>query len=315
MVGPKILSLSVSLQTKNIKIMNLCYSSAFSVNHLIPVLLLLGICLMPLQSQAQRQGGNTLTVSTNFNYTPPLRPYSFRKSYIKDFEYTVLNFITRNSGTFVLVEGNSYEFVENGTYHPPSNLIGLGASFQIWNENGLFQDFSLTRLSLTQSSHQFLVSVIDDEGNEAPIHSQGIEERSGAVGVRYEVGKYFGERRRDYPNFRFGLSAGLESTFYAHRTISLGPRPLSTRGHMFTIDLSLIPVLSFQPTKRLMIDAKVIPNFLIADLGTIEIEDPSLPEQQRRANRKYDLPVTNVSASLMVRYVIKEPKRGRRRSD
>lgn len=84
---------------------------------------------------------------------------------------------------------------------------------------------------------------------------------------------------------------------------------------MFTIDLSLIPVLSFQPTKRLMIDAKVIPNFLIADLGTIEIEDPSLPEQQRRANRKYDLPVTNVSASLIVRYVIKELKRGRRRSN
>lgn len=295
--------------------MVLCYSSACSIRHLVPVLLLFGVCLMPQQGQAQRRGGNTLTISTNLNYSPPLRPYSYRKNYMREFEYTILNFITRNSGTFVLVEGESYEFIENATYHPPSNLIGLGASFQIWNENGLFQDFSLTKLSLTQSSHLFLLSIVDDEGNINPSYQLGIDERSGAVGLRYEIGKYFGERRRDYPNFRFGLSAGLETSFYAHRTISRSPALLSTNGHMLTVDVSLIPVLSFQPTKRLLIDAKVIPNFLIADLGTIEIEDPSLPEQQRRANRKYDLPVTNVSASLMVRYVIKEPKRGRRRSN
>jgi hypothetical protein len=270
---------------------------------------------MPLQGQAQRRGGNTLTVSTNFNYTPPLRPYSYQRSYIRDYEDVVLTFLTSNSGTFVLEEGNSYEFAENATYHPPSNLIGLGASFQIWNENGLFQDFSLTQLSFTQSSHSFLLSIVDDQGDVDPTYRLGIDERSGSVGLRYEIGKYFGERRRDYPNFRFGLSAGLETSFYAHRTIPHSQPLLPTKGHMFTVDLSLIPVLSFQPTKRLMIDAKVIPNFLIADLGKIEIEDPSLPEQQRRANRKYDLPVTNVSASLMVRYVIKEPKRGRRRSD
>ncbi len=295
--------------------MNLCCSSAFSFNPLVPVLLFIGICLMPLQGQAQRRGGNTLTVSTNFNYTPPLRPYSYQRSYIRDYEDVVLTFLTSNSGTFVLEEGNSYEFAENATYHPPSNLIGLGASFQIWNENGLFQDFSLTQLSFTQSSHSFLLSIVDDQGDVDPTYRLGIDERSGSVGLRYEIGKYFGERRRDYPNFRFGLSAGLETSFYAHRTIPHSQPLLPTKGHMFTVDLSLIPVLSFQPTKRLMIDAKVIPNFLIADLGKIEIEDPSLPEQQRRANRKYDLPVTNVSASLMVRYVIKEPKRGRRRSN
>jgi hypothetical protein len=271
---------------------------------------------MPLQGQAQRRGGNTLTVSTNFNYTPPLRPYSYQRSYIRDFGgFLALTFLTRNSGTFVLEERESYEFIDNAIYDPPSNLIGLGASFQIWNENGLFQDISLTRLSFTQSAHSLLISVVDDEGDVVQIHQQGIEERSGAIGLRYEIGKYFGERRRDYPNFRFGLSTGLETSFYAHRTTSLSPGLLSARGNMLTIDISLIPVLSFQPTKRLMIDAKVIPNVLIADFGSIQLADPSLPESDRRANRKYDLPVTNVSASLMVRYVIKEPKRGRRRSD
>jgi|GEM_PF-1828679 len=295
--------------------MNLCYSSAFSINHLVTLLLFLGICLMPLQGQAQRRGGNTLTVSTNFNYTPPLRPHSYQETFFRNSSDLILTFLTKNSGTFILEEGKSYEIYEDHTFHPPSNLIGLGASFQIWNENGLFQDISLTRLSFTQSSYQMLASIVDDEGETIPNYSLGVKSRSATFGLRYEVGKYFGERRRDYPNFRFGLSAGLETSFYRHSMIPYRLFTPSTEGHMFTVDLNLIPVLSFQPTKRLMIDAKVIPNFLIADLGTIKMNDPSLPEEQRRINRKYDLPVTNVSASLMVRYVIKEPKRGRRRSD
>lgn len=294
--------------------MKLC-SDALRTSLLL-VLLTFAVALLPAGVFAQRRGGNTLTVSTNFNYHPPFAPYHFFQSSPRTSGDLILTFLTRNSGTFVIEEGDTYEVEEEGTYRIPSNLVGIGASFQIWKDNGLFQDFSLTKLSFTESAQLFSIFAIDDEGERRFVYQEGVDERSASVGLRYEVGKYFGERRRYYPNFRFGLSGGVETSFYAYRSISRSilNNPIK-QGHIFTVEVSLIPVLSFQPGKRVLIDFKAIPNFLVADFGNIQLERPDLPISQRNLKRSYDPPIINVSASLMIRYLIKEPKRGRRSRD
>ena len=62
-----------------------------------------------------------------------------------------------------------------------------------------------------------------------------------------------------------------------------------------------------------LLDIKTIPSFLITTFGRATIGNPALTLSQRTASENYILPAFNFIGSLQFKYLLKEPKRRRRK--
>lgn len=267
--------------------------------------------LCPLLSFGQRQKWtNQVSVSTSFSHYADYAPYDLpltgTNSTVLDLD---LEFVTADSGTFT-VEGE--ELIRRRTYETielPSPTVSVGGSVQIMNGNGLFHEISLTRLSFFDFTQFSQIERLDSFNNVLYTFPESIEHRMFTAGARYELGKYFGERRRQVPNLRFGLSAGLETTYFHYRRRYYNIFDPPVIANLLAVELSVIPVFSLQATKELLIDLKFVPNMLIADFGQVKIERGTVPDRQNISTRDYNPPDLNWVIGLHLRYVIQASER------
>ena len=274
------------------------------------LILLTALFLLPLStfSQTKKKKGTTINISTSVNYYPSIEPYTFFSSFNTSDSNIDLTFLTSNSGTFVIEEGESKTIDRANNNDFPSQLLGVGASVQIKKGDALFHEISLTKLSFTKSSRIVVYSFADSLGKITSF-PRGYKQRAGAFGFRYELGKYFGKRRK--AKFRFGLSGGIEPSFYFYKRTPAFTGEYPVRAKIFTIDIAVIPMASFKLAKKITMDFKIIPNMLLGDFGSIKENNPRVPIAQQGGEREYNLPEINVAFSLLLRYTIKEPKKRR----
>lgn len=278
---------------------------------------LLTLCLiaalLPYALTAQsskRKRGTSILASTSINYYSPLKPYVFTKQFYIDNDDILLNFITKNSGTFVIVEGDSILLKSTFTSHMPSQLLGIGGSIQFRNLRNVFHEVSITRLAASSSKQVLEYTGIDSDSTEIHLFS-GYKERIFVFAFRYEVGKYFG-RSKDAP-VRFGISGGIEPSFFRYTNTPLSSSDFPLKTKLTTIDIALIPMLSARISKYFSMDFKFIPNFLTADFGTMTQYDPSLTKRQidKGGLRNYKSPDMTWAFSVQLRYMVKEAKKQR----
>jgi hypothetical protein len=265
-----------------------------------------------LLAQSRKKKGTTFFAATTVNYYPALAPYTFERTYEVEDRNIILNYISSNSGKFIIEEGETLTVVEQTIINWPSQLYGIGASVQAIQGNGITHELSLTKLSFSKSSYVQNFSYTDSLGN-VQSFSAGVEENSSAFAFRYEIGKYFGDPK--YAKVRFGLTGGIESSFYSYNRKPLVFNEFPVEGRLVTLQLSLIPVVSAKLSKVITLDVKAIPNFLIADFGQLNLTRPDLPKSQQQFSRDYDLPEMDLAFSILLRYKFKEPKRRRRTED
>lgn len=274
------------------------------------------LCLavaLPLSIFAQigkRLTNKTIYVATTLNYYPALKPYAFFSSFRIDDRDLILNFLTANSGTFVIEEGQSLFVERTKTNHLPSQLLGVGASLQVFNANGVFQELSLTKLSFSKANYQDEYFFTNPNGD-LQYSISGYEEKAAAFAMRYEIGKYFGKTRRRGNAIRFGISGALEPSFYTYRRTAFSSAMFPVKGRIFTLDLAVIPIITTKLSKKLSLDFKCIPNILFADFGSLREENPILTEEQKKGVLEYDLPEINVAFSVLLRYQLQEHKKRR----
>ena len=275
--------------------------------HKKPAILIL-FALLPLLCFSQRgkkQKGSTVYVATTLNYYPAIEPYSFFSSFMDEDRNLILEFLTANSGKFVIEEAEAVLINRENSTAFPSQLLGVGASLQVLKYSGLFHEVSLTKLSFNKSAHHIDFIVVDTAEARVP-YTLGYDERGSAFGFRYELGKYFGDRRN---SVRFGISGGFETSFYSYKKT---PRDISSyplRARIMTIEVAAIPMLTAKLSKQISMDFKVIPNMLLGDFASVEEQNPLVPLDQQAGEREYNLPEVNVAFSLLLRYVIKESKK------
>lgn len=150
----------------------------------------------------------------------------------------------------------------------------------------------------------------DSSGNPREIRL-GYEQNTAVIGIRYEMGKYLGKRKK--PNLKFGISGAIEPSFYRYKRkpVSINEYPITA--NIFTLDIAVIPTLWAKLSKKLSLEFKIIPNILIADFGRIEEDNPTLSPDDQGGVREYNLPEINVGGSILLKYLIKEPnRRGRK---
>lgn len=277
--------------------------------------LILLMALLPLLAFGQRKNkwGNTINVSTSFNYHSAIAPYYFFNDLgVEQLRSIELFFVTSNSGRFIIDEEVNLSVEREREISLPTPVISLGGSVQIVTGRQLFHEVSITKFSLSKSSDRSSVVYADTSGNTQRF-ALGSERRTAAFGLRYELGKYFGKRRRRAPNVRFGLSGGLESSYYSFKSTPFTSRDYPLRAKVFTLQVSVIPMLSIQATDKLFFELKLLPHLLLADAHSVEEDNPAIAPTERGAEPLYERPDFNLAASLLVRYQLKEPKRRRRK--
>ena len=136
---------------------------------------------------------------------------------------------------------------------------------------------------------------------------RGYKEKSFAIGWRYELGMYFGKRKT--AKVRFGLSGGIEPTFYQYKRTPSTTQQYPINAKVFTIEAAVIPMLSAKLSKKITFDFKIIPNILMADFGEPIKSDPAFPSGGNKATRDYNLPEINTVFSMVLRYNFKEKKK------
>ncbi|MCC6725752.1 MAG: hypothetical protein IT258_14680 [Saprospiraceae bacterium] len=275
----------------------------------LTVLLLLFLPIFALAQSPKKKSKNSILAATNFNFYTPLKSYQFTKEYFRTYDDLILKYITKDAGTFTVEDGDSTIITRTLNRRMPSQLIGLGASLQFRNLKGLFHELSITKLSYYKTDHTLTYTAVDSNGDKKHL-AYGFNEKMLAFAFRYELGKYFGRNKN--AALRFGLSGGIEQSFYRFkpRPNNFSDSPLEAK--LYTIDLALIPMLSAKVSKYLSLDFKVIPNFLTADFGTLRQEDPSFTVRQQGGFRNYKSPDMTWAFSIQMRYMIKEAKKRRK---
>ena len=265
--------------------------------------------LLCFSQRGKKQEGFNISVTTSINFYPTITPYKFISKYSGTTnDRVILDFITRNSGTFTIEDGETILITRTQTSEFPTQLLGLGASVRLINESLLFHEFSLTKLSFYKSSHLtelVFMNSMDDMSR----YYIGYDENTTAFAFRYELGKFFGRKKN---KLKFGISGGIEPSFYFYKRTSLSQDRYPIKANITTIDLSIIPMLSAKLSKKVSMDFKVISNILLADFGSITENFPEASIEEQNGIREYNLPEITMAFSLILRYDLSDPKKRRR---
>jgi len=243
-------------------------------------------------------------------YYPVSEPYSFFSQAFLEQDEIILSFLTSNSGTFLLEDNEDISIDVERINVFPSQLFSIGASFQIRNLNSLYQEFTLSKLATSKSSYIENYVLADTFGINR-IFQIGYEQKSAVLSLRYEVGKYFGNAKAP---MRFGLAGAIEPTFFSYSREEKSIQDYPIKANITTINIALIPFISFRLNKKLSLDFKLIPNILLADFGEPTINNPTLTLSQQGSQREYSLPEIKLLGSLQLRYQLKEAEKKKRRS-
>jgi hypothetical protein len=259
----------------------------------------------------------SVRAATTFTYFPALADYHHSYSYTYADEDIELTFETPSSGTFVIVPGEELTTEVSTEFRASSPQLSLGSSIQIVNEDRLYHEISLTRLAL-QTDEQFVTYAYYGSSIKGPrIETErGVERRSFATGLRYELGRYLKHKRKRSP-FRFALGLAVETSYFYDRIIPLGSVGFPWRASLLTTELAIVPTLGLRLSDKVFLETKLIPNLLLAKWDGVRLENPILTSRQREAVGLYESPQVNMVGSLVLRYEVKpaEKRRYRRRSN
>lgn len=277
----------------------------------VKITLLLFALILSFNGYSQSSKDKFIYTSSSLNYFPQFESYSFFRTLEFSQNDLILNYLTSNSGTFT-IEDVSPRDVENEYENKfPTQILNIGASFQIRNANSTFQEVSISRLSSFKSSNINNYAFFDTLGTERKF-SIGYRQKSFIMSLRYEYGKMFGNARN---LVRFGVSGIIEPTLYTYKREEIAIQDFSINATILSLTVAIAPTLSFKLSKKVYLDLKVIPRFLFADFGKARIKDPSLTLEGQVGTREYNLPEIDIASTIQIRYLLKEPKKRRRRSN
>ena len=108
--------------------------------------------LLPTLTFTQsRTGRNIIDLSTSVNYYPELPIYNFLQEIDLYQDKLILNYLTVNSGTFVVENQINTTIDRTNQNLFPSTKLGMGFGLQWRSDRGRFHEISLSRLSYVKS--------------------------------------------------------------------------------------------------------------------------------------------------------------------
>ncbi len=278
----------------------------------LTIVMLFSYYLPNLLAQQNRTSQyNAIYAISSCNYYPQIAPYTFfNELSSRSLDDINLNFLTANSGTFTIEDGETILIERSHQSIFPSHQLTVGAGVQIVKPNGTQHTAGLTKLSTHQSDAFITLTFYDSLGDVVSRSARGFDERSFTVAIRYEFGKYFGRANADV---RFGIGIGVEPSFYAYRRLPYTSFDSPVTARIFNLHFSPIPMLHCKLSQKLAVEFKVIPNWLVTDAAKVQEENPVLLQRQQIAIRSYDAVQIDWNFGLLLKYLVQVPKKKRRR--
>jgi len=279
---------------------------------MILYLLFFMLPILCFSQSRKKKTGNRISITTTINYFPNTIPYQLSNNFdLERPDRIELDYTTSSSGTFVIVESGPRRTERENNIKIPIPSLGFGMSVQILNEDNLFHEISLTKLTFSKSSYDIFYNFEDTTSQLVREPVTGYEEKSFAFGLRYELGRYFNRSKK--AKVRFGLSGAIAPSFYTYKRQPITSRSYPIKARLFAFDIALIPMLSAKLSKTAAIDFKLISSMLLGESGTVTQQNPALSINQQAGSRDFDFPEFNIAFSLGLRYNLNDPKKRKRR--
>ncbi len=274
----------------------------------IKIILLCFGTLMFQNGYAQKKTEKSIYTSSSINFYPELKSYSFLNTIELSQDRLILNFLTANSGNFVIDTTLSRNVKNENINKFPSQIFNLGTSVRISKDHTTFHEISLSRFSRSKSSNENTYLVLDSL-EDTRIISIGYEQKSFIMSLRYEYGKMFGYKKN---NFRFGLSGFFEPTFYTYKREVTSSREYPIKATIFSFSVGIVPMASFKLSKRVFLDLKIMPRILLGEYSNVTVNNPTLSPDDQKGGRELDFPEIDVAGAIQIRYLLKENKKRRK---
>jgi hypothetical protein len=271
------------------------------------ILICFGIILFQ-NGHAQKKSEKSIYTSSSINFYPELKPYSFLNTIELSQNNLILNFLTANSGTFIIDTISTPNVPNENINKFPSQIFNLGTSIQISKDHSTFHEISLSRFSRNKSSYENTYLLTDNLGNKRLI-SIGYRQKSFILSLRYEYGKMFGYKKN---SFRFGLSGFFEPTFYTYKREVTSVQDYPIKATIFSFSVGIVPMASFKLSKRVFLDLKIMPRILLGEYSNVTVNNPILAPDDRKGGRELDFPEIDIAGSVQMRYLLKETKKRRK---
>lgn len=271
------------------------------------ILICLGVFLLQ-NGYAQKKTEKSIYTSSSINFYPASKSYSFFNTLELSQNNLVLNYITSNSGTFVIDTTLSPTVEEENVNKFPSQIFNLGMSVRVSKDHSSFHEISLSRFSSSKSSYTDTYRYVDSLGEDKFV-SIGYRQKSFVIAMRYEYGKMFGYKKN---NFRFGLSGFFEPTLYTYSRKVTSTNDYPIKATIFSFSVGVVPMATFKLSKKVFLDFKVIPRILLGEFSKVTINNPSLSPDDRKTEREYAFPEVDIAGSIQIRYLFKESKKRRK---
>ncbi len=271
------------------------------------ILLCLGIILFQ-NGYAQKKTEKSIYTSSSINYYPELKSYSFLNIIKGNQDKLVLNYLTGNSGTFVIDSISSPDVLNETINKFPTQIFNLGTSIQISKDHSTFHEISLSRFSRSKSSYKNTYLLKDTLGDDQFL-SIGYEQKSFIMTLRYEYGKMFGYKKN---RFRFGLSGFFEPTFYTYKREVISVQDYPIKATIFSFSVGIVPMAAIKLSKRVFLDLKVIPRILLGEYSNVTVNNPLLLPDDQKGGRELSFPEIDIAGAIQIRYLLKETNKKRK---
>jgi len=274
-------------------------------------LLFTALLLIPLSSISQRSRtkGKTIKATTGIQFSYASTNYIFSPiTQELDPAEIDLTFLTVNSGTFEIIEGETLIFELNGEFSPSSFHTGIGLGVQIMNAKNNFHEISLTRFSFSESTRTATASIISNMGRDN-FFILGFSQKTFSLGLRYQIGRYLGDPSSVT---RFGVAIVLDPVYLRSTSIGFSSNDFPISSHILNLHLGITPLLNFKFSNRVSLTTKLIPQIRIVGFERVREENPTVPTRLQLGSLESGFNYFSLSGAITLEYTLKEPKSRRR---
>jgi hypothetical protein len=263
-------------------------------------------------AQRKKEDSKMVNISAIINYNSPSKEYLNNSAINFTDNNLLLEYLTSNSGIFVVEDQIMRTRVDTTQLFLPSQRISLGFSYQVIKNNRIYTELTLGELSYSNSEKVKKFDYYDQNGEYINTSYWGNKVNAFAISMRYEKGKYFGKVNSN--NFNFGLGLGILTGYRYYEDNpqnSIIFKQITTQ--IIDLDLFASLIMRKKVSKYFSIELKILPAITTSPYTSVRERNPniSLNAEKFRSDNKF--PILKTGASLHLRYTVKNTAmRGRR---
>lgn len=251
--------------------------------------------------------GKQINITTSINYNSFTESYEWNYDNKRPKEEFDLTFVTRDSGTFLVVVDTIETRADIELEYPP-RYLKFGIGLEIINAKSIYHKISIPQISWNRSKQSTLIQV-RDEDNLGYDLKYGSELKTFTLALRYEIGKFTG----DLLNNKLKFNAGMFLEAYYLKYYFQHDRQFPFKGQRVNLNLGLNTGFSKRVNKNVFIALNIAPYVKLTHIGSIRNRNPNIDLRNSEGTSQNEKGKLDFIASISCKLNLKDFFRARSR--